>query len=504
MIQTPTASAPIYGKQKINPATGLPYGDTGAGAAPNSFTFGGGQTYAGPDPNMGPMPAAGAPAGYGYTAGPAGTAGGLTPGTATSTTTYGYGTSPGSSNRGYYEQQTPAGSFAAADTPAAPAQSLAQPYGTTAHGYTNQYLGATTPGVGGAPTVMQYAQPGFNSQWLGQSAGQVAAPGSNPFSGSNPELERQISTAQDEARRQFELTTMPAIAAQKRASGSFGNSAISELEGTAYSDLAKTLGNISSGMRFQDYTTQQQLAENALNRTLQADTTNAGLRSGDLSRNLAASLQQQGLNIGQLLDAAKFDSGNSLQTALANAGFTAADLGRNANIANSVGQFNAGAANTADTFNAGARNAASIFNAGQGNQLAQFFTNLVNGNNTFNANSANNMLTQARNLNEQGRQFDEGLNWNIDQGNWNRERTGTQDQIALLGQLLGWNQGGVNDATTINNTQLNILQQLAQIANGIGGQGGTATQNLQGNPLLGIIGGLLAGNSLFGGTGGKP
>ena len=46
-----------------------------------------------------------------------------------------------------------------------------------------------------------------------------------------------------------------------RASGNFGNTAIREQQNNAYNDLGKQLGGIASGMRMQDYTQQQQLAE---------------------------------------------------------------------------------------------------------------------------------------------------------------------------------------------------------------------------------------------------
>lgn len=79
-------------------------------------------------------------------------------------------------------------------------------------------------------------------------------------------------------------------------------------------------------------------------------------------------------------------------------------------------------------------------------------------------------------------------------------RQGQQDQLNLADRMLGWNQNyGVGNATQVQNTPLNYWQQFANTGAQLGGLGGTSTQNLQGNPLMGAIGGYQIGKSLFGG-----
>ena len=58
---------------------------------------------------------------------------------------------------------------------------------------------------------------------------------------------------------------MPAFDQAQRASGSFGNSGLAETFGRTAAD---TLGKIATNARMQDYGTQQQLGENAVNRTV--------------------------------------------------------------------------------------------------------------------------------------------------------------------------------------------------------------------------------------------
>ena len=72
----------------------------------------------------------------------------------------------------------------------------------------------------------------------------------NPYAGSNPYLQNSINTAMDDV--------------SGRINSQFNGNAFG---GTAHQQtLARELGNISSNMRMQDYTTQQGLAENQLNR----------------------------------------------------------------------------------------------------------------------------------------------------------------------------------------------------------------------------------------------
>lgn len=91
----------------------------------------------------------------------------------------------------------------------------------------------------------------------------------NPYAGPNPFLEKQIDAAQGDVVRNYNLTAAPSYGTANARSGSFGNAGLAEMENESRRQLAGELGRISSGMRFNDYTTQQGLAENFTNRLFQ-------------------------------------------------------------------------------------------------------------------------------------------------------------------------------------------------------------------------------------------
>ena len=111
------------------------------------------------------------------------------------------------------------------------------------------------------------------------------------------------------------------------------------------------------------------------------------------------------------------------------------------------------------------------------------------------------------NIGFQGYQFDknyglanDALNLNVYNANQNWMNQGQQNQLNALDKLLGWNQTyGVGNATNTQNTPMNYWQQFSNTASQLGGMGGTNSQNLQGNPWLGALGGYLTGSQLFGG-----
>lgn len=171
-------------------------------------------------------------------------------------------------------------------------------------------------------------------------------------------------------------------------------------------------------------------------------------------------------------------------------------------------RYNADAYNTGGMFNASQGNQLGQFNAGQGNQLGMYGQGLRQQTNLANTGAANNFLTQGRNLYEQGRQFDQtlgqrgrefdaNLDFGIDNSNWNRMRTGQQDQLNFLGQLFGFGNQGVGMANQLQNMPADQQAKWAQIATMLGGMGGTNSQNLQGDPLAGFLGGLGLGNGIY-------
>jgi hypothetical protein len=457
------------------------------------------------------------PATPGYTSGPAGSSGGLTAGSSpnpypvgyvgpngqqmnpagssqggpTGGWGYGYGNAPGQSNRGYYEQQTPVGSFAASEGPFRFGQQFAQPFGAS-----NPYLGAQTSGINGQGSVLPYAQQlaQFGQRanpYLGGQTQQVGSAGTNPLIGRNPYLEGSVNDALKLSADNFQSTVLPQFESMARRSGSFGNTGVEAARGRAIDNFGRSQSAMATNAFMQDYGNSQQLQEAGLNRQQAVNMANAGFNAGDLARNLGGAFtgQQLGMQgLSSLLGAGQFDASLGNNVNQFNASLYDAGLGRNQNLAQGLGLFNAGAMNNA-----------SQFNAGQGNSLGQAFAQMQQQNNQFNAGSANSMLGQVRNLNEQGRQFDDNLNWNIDRDNWSRMRTGSQDEIDLMERLMRMGQTGVGNANYLQGLPLEQLTQFVNLGRTLGGSGGQNVENYSSNPYLAAISAYLASGKLFGG-----
>lgn len=107
-------------------------------------------------------------------------------------------------------------------------------------------------------------QVGANS-YLGQTVG------NNPLLGvNNPYLNGQISQAQGDISRQYNMTTAPQTDANFARAGAFGGSAWGQQNAENNRQLANELGRVDSNMRMADYQNQQRLYESALDRS-QAD-----------------------------------------------------------------------------------------------------------------------------------------------------------------------------------------------------------------------------------------
>lgn len=130
--------------------------------------------------------------------------------------------------------------------------------------------------------------------------------GANQYAGSNPYLQQNINAALGDITRSYNTAVAPGLTTQQVGSGSFGNTGANAATQGALNDLTKNLGNTAAGMRMQDYTAQQGLAENQINRNLQNNQFNAGLGQDYASRNdqmkgqmlgLAPGYENQGLNV---------------------------------------------------------------------------------------------------------------------------------------------------------------------------------------------------------------
>lgn len=181
---------------------------------------------------------------------------------------------------------------------------------------------------------------GWNASQItpGQNTNTVSA-GSNAYAGSNPYLQANIDAALGDVTRSYKNTVMPQQTNAVVGSGSFGNSGVQQVQAEQERQLAEQLGNVASSMRMQDYTQQQGLAENALNRGLQAQQFNAGLTENNLSRDMAAQQFNSGLtdtNLARSLQAQQFNSG--LTDSNLNRDFSAQQF--NANMGNDWAQRN--------------------------------------------------------------------------------------------------------------------------------------------------------------------
>lgn len=142
-----------------------------------------------------------------------------------------------------------------------------------------------------------------NSLNSGQAAtqnpyGYIGNGGSNQYSGSNPYLQQNIDAALGDITRNYNSAVAPGLTTQMVSSGSFGNTGAQAATQNAMNDLTKNLANTASGMRMQDYSAQQQLAENQLNRNLQTNQFNAGLGQDYANRNDSLRGQMLGLAPG--------------------------------------------------------------------------------------------------------------------------------------------------------------------------------------------------------------
>lgn len=158
--------------------------------------------------------------------------------------------------------------------------------------------------MGGSP-VMNAANQALPGMF--QGGGQAAQNGygpvqaqANPYAGSNPYLTQQIDAAQGDVVRNWNNVQKPQWDTAMQRSGSFGNSGVMQANQMAQSDMQRNLGNISSGMRMQDYTQQQQLGESAANRNLQAGQFNATMGENYAGRQDSMFNQGQGRALSAL------------------------------------------------------------------------------------------------------------------------------------------------------------------------------------------------------------
>jgi hypothetical protein len=150
--------------------------------------------------------------------------------------------------------------------------------------------GVMSAANGALPGMFSGANPGATQNPYGYAQGgaggaQVSAQ-ANPYAGANnPYLSSAIDLAQGDVTRNWNNVQKPQWDSAMGASGSFGNSGVMLANQQAQSDMQRNMGGISSSMRMQDYTQQQQLGESAANRNMAAQQFNSGLGESAAGRN---------------------------------------------------------------------------------------------------------------------------------------------------------------------------------------------------------------------------
>lgn len=341
---------------------------------------------------------------------------------------------------------------------------------------TNPYVGATTP-VGSNQYLGQTTQVGSN-QYLGQTnpfIGQTTpgvSVGTNPYAGSNPYLAQMIDAANEDIARAFGKTAA-GINTQFATGGAFGGSAHQEALADANRALADQLARTTTGLRFSDYQTQQQLAENALNRQLQAGQFNAGLTQSDIARNAALAESDLARNAGL----SEADIARRLAAAQAdiarNAGLSEADIARRLEASQTDLARNAGLV----------ENQLNRFDAERNRQLQALGllpqtiqSAYLPGQALFGVGQQTQQLNQAQ-LDAQLRQFLEARDWQA-------------NQLGLLGNALNSITGNFQNITAPNPNYVSPLQ---------GAAGGALSGAALGSVIPGL--GTVAG-AVLGGLGG--
>ncbi len=124
--------------------------------------------------------------------------------------------------------------------------------------------------------------------------------GTNPYAGANPYLEGMINNTADLMNRQYQQGTQAQQNAAAARGGAFGSSAYQQMFDQGQAGLASSIGNMANQYRMGDYTTQQGLSENALNRNVGTQEYNQGQKQGAYNQNQQNMLGAAGLAGGQL------------------------------------------------------------------------------------------------------------------------------------------------------------------------------------------------------------
>lgn len=138
-----------------------------------------------------------------------------------------------------------------------------------------------------------FAQDLSNGAYMGQSPGSNANVQSarNAYAGSNSYLDQMIANNAEDMTTGFQNGTAAQNDALAAMGGAFGGSGWAQKQTADAGALAKQIGNMATQNRFQDYTTQQGLAESAINRDTANDQWNLTQQQNAYGGDMAARLQ---------------------------------------------------------------------------------------------------------------------------------------------------------------------------------------------------------------------
>lgn len=157
-------------------------------------------------------------------------------------------------------------------------------------------------GLNGSPTLRAangQATATANGSYMGQGPQANVTPGTNPFAGSNAYLNQMIGNNAFDMTRAFQTGTAAQNDSAANLAGSFGGGGWIAKQSADAANLAHQVGEMATQNRFQDYQTQQGLAESALGRDMAAQqfNTQANMGQYDAERNRMLQGAQLGGNL---------------------------------------------------------------------------------------------------------------------------------------------------------------------------------------------------------------
>ena len=348
------------------------------------------------------------------------------------------------------------------------AQAGSQGYNAAQAG--SQGYNAARAGAQGYNAALLSGSPTVTAQNV--QAGQLA--GANLGAYTNPYESQVVGQTLGDLERSRQIQANEA-ARQAQAAGAFGGSRSAILEAETNRAFADQAARSAAQLRQAGFTNAQQMAQQDIQRRMQADLANQGanLQAGTTTANLA---QQAGLaNQSALNQAGQFGASAQNVAALQNmaAQNQASQFGaqagnvaalQNAQLGSQASQFGAQAANTAALQNMAAQNAASQFGAGAANQMTAQNLAAMNQAGQFGASAANTAALQNMGALNQAGQFNASQALQSALANQQAGLQGSQQRLSAAGQMgtLGNLGFGMGQQVQSNMAQQGALQQALQ------------------------------------------